>query len=301
MNKKNLSVIKINQQETVDFCPLVSFLSFKRTKSKNYYSTKITESSETARRITFQFNHFSTCKPRHTATVDAAFLSWFIGFVEGDGSFIICQNKVYFDLTQDLRDIGLLYQIKAALGFGKILTRTDKHRNVGVFYVTKKENFIRLAHLFNGNLVTNYKKKQFQMWLEVLNKQYKTSIKNIKSDIPPSFNDGWLSGFIDAEGCFITRVKNCHTSKLGKNVFIDFSITQKQKDILILIRSLFNIESSQNIRFDPSWQGYEFYLSNKKKLVPLINYLNKYALKTKKQADFFSWSKIHKLAMKKST
>jgi hypothetical protein len=53
--------------------------------------------------------------------------------------------------------------------------------------------------------------------------------------------------------------------------------------VLSLIRCLFSIKSDTNIRFDPSWRGYQFYLGNKQKLVPLINYLNKYPLKAKKK------------------
>ena len=302
MTKKYIFITKINQQDTFRQC---SFLVFNPRQDYRFFGT-LRGSSETACKIAFQFSNFMTIKPEHNLDINTAFLIWFIGFVEGDGSFVISHNKVYFDLTQDLKDIHLLYKIKATLGFGKVLTRTSevgtrtgKHRKVGVFYVTGKNNFIRLAHLFNGNLVTSYKKKQFKTWLSVLNKQYSCFIKNIESDIQPSLKDAWLSGFIDAEGWFAARVKSCHTSKLGKNVFIDFSISQKQKDVLILIRSLFSIKSDTNIRFDPSWRGYQFYLGNKKKLVPLINYLNKYPLKTKKNADFLMWSKIHNLSKQK--
>ena len=66
---------------------------------------------------------------------------WFLGLTEGDGSFAVYKNKVYFDLTQDLRDIQLMQDIRTKLGFGTILTRTDKHRNVGVLYLTGKDNF----------------------------------------------------------------------------------------------------------------------------------------------------------------
>jgi hypothetical protein len=300
MTKKYLFITKINQQETTHQCTSSVFNS--QVKGYKFFGT-LRGSPETACRIAFQLSHFMTTKPEHNLRINTVFLTWFIGFVEGDGSFVISHNKVYFDLTQDLKDISLLYQIKATLGFGKILTRTSKiltrsgkHRNVGVFYVTGKDNFIRLAHLFNGNLVTSYKKKQFKTWLSILNKQYSCFIENIESDIQPSFKHGWLSGFIDAEGCFAARVKSCHTSKLGKNVLVDFSIAQKQKDVLISIRCLFSIKSDTNIRFDPSWQGYLFYLGNKKKLVPLINYLNKYPLRTKKNANFLMWSKIHNLS-----
>lgn len=71
--------------------------------------------SETARRTAFQFSHFMTIKPEHNLDINTAFLTWFISFVEGDGSFVISHNKVYFDLTQDLKDINLLYQMKRLL------------------------------------------------------------------------------------------------------------------------------------------------------------------------------------------
>lgn len=280
--KKILLINMVNQQETV---------------TRNYSTVK--DSSETARRLTFQYINYANVQPDHKVHINGIFLTWLIGFVEGDGSFIVSHGKVYFDLTQDLKDTALLYQIKNTLGFGKILTRQDKHRNVGVLYITGKENFIRLAHLFNGNLVTSYKKKQFATWLNVLNKQYNIQILLIKSNIKPVFNNPWLSGFIDAEGCFAARVKHCRTSKLGKNVLIDFSIGQKQPDVLLSIRNLFCIEKQTNIRFDSSWKGYVFHLSNKKRLIQLVKYLKQFPLKTKKYTDFNMWCKIHKLSMKK--
>jgi hypothetical protein len=258
-----------------------------------------TKSSETVRRITFQFDKFMTFKPNHKLIIDKQFLIWFIGFVEGDGSFVISKQKVYFDLTQNLKDINLLYKIKNTLGFGSILTRTDNNRNVGVYYITGKDNFLRLAYLFNGNLITKHKKDQFKIWLNVLNRQYNYPIMFIESTLVPSFENAWLSGFIDAEGYFATRVKNCRTSKRGKNVFIDFAISQKQNDVLILIRGLFNIKNQTNIRYDSSWHGYTFHLSNKKLLIRLIKYLKKFTLKTKKNMDFLIWSKIHNFTINK--
>ena len=82
------------------------------------------------------------------------FLEWFIGFTEG--SFIVSKNKVYFYIT--LYDIQVLYYIKKELGFGKVLIREGENRNVGVFYVSLKENLTKLMHIFNGNLSTHYKK-----------------------------------------------------------------------------------------------------------------------------------------------
>jgi LAGLIDADG endonuclease len=289
---------KVNQQETLAFAVL--------PKAKG--------SSETARRITFQFKNYSEVKPEHKTQLDKHFLEWFIGFVEGLGSFVVSNQKVYFDLTQHIRDIQLLYRIKTALGFGSILTRTSNMetlstfvvntkaeglREVGVYYVTGKSNFRRLVHLFNGNLVSAHKKSQFKAWLTVYNSQYNEKIPYLESFVLPSFENGWLSGFIDAEGRFRARVKDCRTSKLGRNLFVDFFLAQKSKDTLILVKDLFNIKKSENIRYDPSWEGYEFYLSNKKKQVCLVHYLNTYPLKTTKVLDFTIWSKIHNLSIKK--
>ena len=86
------------------------------------------------------------------------------------------KNKVYFDITQSLSDIQVLYYIKKELGFGKVLVREEEHRNVGVFYVSSKENFSKLIHIFNGNLSTNYKKEQFKAWLNTYNEQYNMNI-----------------------------------------------------------------------------------------------------------------------------
>jgi len=130
--------------------------------------------------------------------INTQFLEWFIGFTEGDGSFVIFKNKVYFDVTQSLNDVQVLYYIKKELGFGKVLIRSEKQRNVGVFYVTSEENFLRLINIFNGNLSTNYKKEQFKNGLNVFNNQYKKNILFINRLILPSLNTGWLSGFADA-------------------------------------------------------------------------------------------------------
>ena len=41
--------------------------------------------------------------------------NWVSGFTEGDGSFIMSKNKVYFDITQSISDIQILYYIKKEL------------------------------------------------------------------------------------------------------------------------------------------------------------------------------------------
>jgi hypothetical protein len=122
--------------------------------------------SETARDITFIFNNYLNQKVQHKK-IKKRFLEWFIGFTEGKGSFIVLNNKVYFDISVSIKDIQVLYYIKKELGFGKCVIRRNSthldHDPSGVsFYVTSKENFSRLVSIFNGNLCTVSKKEEFQ-------------------------------------------------------------------------------------------------------------------------------------------
>lgn len=157
----------------------------------------------------------------------------FIGFTEGDGSFIVSKNKVYFDIRPrgSVVDIKILYYIKNELGFGKILKREETERFVGVFYVTGKDNFTRLIHIFNGNIQCPHKKIRSRDLLQTYNLQYGENIEYIDQNIQLNLNNGWLSGFIDAEGYFGVRIKDCKTSKLKKQVFTDFVISQKDKAV----------------------------------------------------------------------
>lgn len=212
---------------------------------------------------------------------------------------MVSKKKVYFDITQNLNSIDVLYKIKKNLGFGSVLIRKEDQCHVGVYYVTGQKNFERLVNLFNGNLVTNHKQDQFKNWLDTYNKQYNQNIFYILNINNPSLQHGWLSGFIDALGCFSARLKPCFTSKSGFNLLVEFSIAQKQDSSLRAIRNLFNIPKDTNLGFDISYSDYRFYLTYKKHLVVLVHYLKIYKLKTKKHIYFLTWSKIHHLVYKK--
>ncbi len=259
-------------------------------------------SSETTRNITYNFDEYSFLIPQHKKKINRQFLEWFIGFTEGDGSFIVSKNKVYFDITQTLSDIQVLYYIKKELGFGKVLIRKEEHRNVGVFYVSSKENFSKLIHIFNGNLSTIYKKEQFKVWLNTYNEQYNMNITFKDQLVKPSLDSGWISGFVDAEGCFYGRVKSCSTSKLRKAPHLTFQVSQKEYDIIKSLRDLFlNTDTSdlKNVRYDKSWDGWTFHCSSFTKIKVVINYLSRYQLKTKKSLSFMKWCKIHDMILKK--
>lgn len=274
-------------------------LLVKRMISRKPSNLYLKGSSETSRKITpFNFKTYELHKPSHIKDLDISFMEWLIGFTEGDGSFIVSKGKVSFDITQSLDDIQVLHKIKDKQGFGNILTRPEPLRNVGFFYVTGKENFIRLAHIFNGNLCSIYKRDQFAKWQEVLNAQYQVNIGLMPSTMEPSLQTSWLSGFIDAEGSLEFRLRDCRTSKQGKAPMITQTIGQKHKEIQSRIRSLF-VRGDKNIRHDPSWNGYQLHLSSFRTLDSPINlannYLSQHNLKTEKIRRYYKWRDFQKL------
>lgn len=308
VNKKEFIIKGVNQQETLLYNIDIDI------------SDK--GSSETTRDITYKFDEYSNLIPQHKNKINKKFLEWFIGFTEGDGSFIISKNKVYFDITQSLNDIQVLHYIKKELGFGKILIINEKDRNVGVFYVTSKENFTRLMTIFNGNISSKSKKEQFKTWLDTYNKQYSMNITFKDRLVKPSLHSGWISGFTDAEGCFYGRVKSCLTSKLKRAPHLTFQISQKEFYIIKILRDIFiNISQPsayicennkkidktevikdlklRNINYDKSWDGWNFHCSSFTKLKLIRNYFSRYELKTKKSLAFKKWCKIHDLVLNK--
>ena len=276
--------------------------SFLKGVNQQETSSEDEGSSETTRDITYEFKEYSYLIPQHKKKVNIQFLQWFIGFTEGDGSFIVSKDKIYFDITQSISDIQVLYYIKKELGFGKILMRKEPHRNVGVFYVSSKENFSRLIHIFNGNISTQYKKEQFKVWLTTYNKQYKMDIPFKDQLVKPSLHSGWISGFVDAEGCFYGRVKSCSTSKLRRAPHLTFQVSQKEFYIIKTLRDIFlNTDSLdlKNINHDISWDGWNFHCSSFTKLKVIRNYFSRYKLKTKKSLSFTKWCKIHDMVLNK--
>jgi Cytochrome b/b6/petB/LAGLIDADG endonuclease len=87
-------------------------------------------------------------KPAGTLSVlqrlNAEDLAWFVGFVEGDGSFSVNKNGKYlkyeFAIELSRVDIQLLHKIKSLLGVGNITTRTRNKIEFGRFKISSKDH-----------------------------------------------------------------------------------------------------------------------------------------------------------------
>ena len=259
----------------------------------------INGTSETACDITFKFNNYLNQKVQHKKKIHKIFLEWFIGFTEGKGTFMMLNNKVYFDISVNIKDIQVLYYIRKELGFGKIIIKKDYvGAPVGAFYVSNYSNFYRLVSLFNGNLCSVNKKQEFKTWLKIFNNQYSKEIIFINRDIKPSLTTGWLSGYIDAVGSFSGREAVENNESKSIIPYLTFYILHKEYYILNVISETLNIKI-KNIKQNKDKDGWILSISSFNKLKQIINYLKRYPLKTKKSLAFTKWCKIYNITLNK--
>jgi hypothetical protein len=118
----------------------------------------------------FHFKEILHWIPQHRKPTQSSteFLSWFLGFTEGDGSFVIdAKNKrLFFTITQ--RDESLLQNIRTELGFG-LICNVNKFPEMKRYTVTHRSQIELLIHFFNGNLFLKKTTTRFSQWLEASN------------------------------------------------------------------------------------------------------------------------------------
>lgn len=274
-------------------------------------------SSETIRKAPlFSFNLFYKYgHAKHVPRIDESFLEWFIGFFEGDGSFSIDSDKIPSNkkrlyLTIGQKEKSIITTIAYTFGFGSV---SSFKRNSNIYWqwrISSKKGLEQIALLFFGNLILFKRQDQFLNWIKLGNKQgifnYDFNIDlNFNSYI--SLNNAWLSGFIDAEGCFYANffIKKL-SNKIIKNKFYQsFSLKQtivneNDKQIFNHILALFESKSKVYIFFPTNKTKYlSIQLNSKKSQELLINYLFNYKLKTIKYISFLRWWRIYLLKTKK--
>ena len=246
-------------------------------------------SSETIRKTTFHFNEYKKHLVSHKKSINQSFLEWFIGFVEGDGSFIVSKNRLFFILNQ--KEEKVLQNIRTNLGFGKVST----YKTLSRFIVADKTNIDRLIHLFNGNLVLTKTNNRFNLWLSERNSCFTKTEDQIeylgKKQVTTFHDSNWLSGFIDAEGCFNVRRKKNLKCKIGFTVDLRFILDQKsEKPVLEKIKSFLqtgNVNRRRSVE-----EMYRLAVSHRQSHAILIHYLQKHPLRTIKKVSYLRFCRI---------
>lgn len=232
-------------------------------KLDNQQETFLKGSSETTRRTTFNIDK----------------LCWLIGFLEGDGSFIKSNDRYFFILTQN--ELIVLYKIKKFLGFGRV----QKHGKYFRYIITVKKDLFYFINLILPFILFNKVILRIKNCINILFFE-KFNINNFNF-----FKNGWLSGFIDSEGCFYIRLVKRLGYVCNYQIRICFFLDQNllKEDMLI-----FNHLQSQlgGYILDRKNDNFRLCLEDDNRINCLINYLKRYPLKShKKSIQYKHWLK----------
>jgi hypothetical protein len=263
----------------------------------NPYTSKagLKSSSETICKISRKFETFN----KHSnKLISNEWLTWFIGFSEGDGAILTTKGKARFVLTQ--KEGTILYHIQEVLGFGTVRQFNGFYR----FIVTDPQSILLLVYIFNGNLVLPYRQKQLGVWIntQLLNtfgsEGLELALLNNPIIMKPNLSDAWLSGFTDADGCFNIAIQPRHNTVTGYRVSLRFLLDQKNAEsILLHIRDLFKF-GQVFVRGDTNGV-YRYNNNSFKGLLPVRDYFLAFPLKTKKAESFKHWVEVFTMILNK--
>lgn len=232
-------------------------------KLDNQQETCNKGSSETIRRTTYNLDK----------------LYWFIGFLEGDGSFIKSNDRLFFILTQN--ELIVLHKIKKFLGFGRV----QKHGNYFRYIITIRKDFFYFLNLILSYILFNHVLLRIQNCVNLLFFE-RLNINNFNF-----LNNAWLSGFIDAEGCFYIRLLKRSNYICGYQIRLCFFLDQtlSNEDLIIFKRLQSQLGGYV---YDRKNNNFRFTLENDLDICKLINYLKRYPLRShKKSIQYKKWLK----------
>ena len=216
---------------------------------------------------------------------------WLCGFSEGDGSW----NAANCSFIINQKESSVLYKIKKLVGYGSVngpyfaLDGSRYYR----YYVGSLRGTAILINIFNGELVLDKCRNSFSNYVAGYNiiagrtTNKALPIKVINKGKIPSFKSGWLSGFIDAEGCFNAyyRYNNCKVSRIG----VRFALGQSYANYtMAYITGLFDGTCSDYKKSSHT----RLWIEKRKEKRRLINYLDNYPLRSNKVIAYSKWKKI---------
>ena len=103
-------------------------------------------------------------------------------------------------------------------------------------------------------------------------------------------NPFWVVGFVDGEGCFYVRINRNRTMKTGYQVLPEFRIVQHERDVQVLyaLKKFFGCGVVCRNHDD----RYELRIRKLDCLKRVVEFFEKYPLKTKKNIDFKKFRRI---------
>lgn len=202
------------------------------------------------------------------------FAEWLGGLIDGDGCFLL-SKKGYasLEIVVELRDQRCLYEIKQKFGGRVQLRAGDNHLRYRLHH---KEGLLKIIAALKGQIRNPTR-------LHQLNKIcVKYNLPLVYAE-PLSYNNGWLSGFFDADG-------SIYINTLSDQLFITAS--QKNKLLLDPLKELYGGE----IYTQRSAQAFKWIVYRKDEVQFLLeNYFKHYPSRTAKNGRIKLTKKYYEL------
>jgi hypothetical protein len=223
------------------------------------------------------------------------FLTWLIGFTEGDGSFIVNnRGDLAFVITKSQCDIQTLEFIKETLGFGKVISQSQITSR---FVCQSKLEIQLIIYLFNGNLVFPSRQKSFEKFIDGFNiwcskgrikLNQITFIPSGAATILPDLTNSWLAGFTDSEGCFTVSILS--NSEAFRFRFI---LTQKGEINIPILNHLVTLFKGGRVEPHSVKNVYEYRINGLKACSNVFNYFDEFNLYSKKAVSYALWKQLY--------
>lgn len=195
--------------------------------------------------------------------INIKYIQWLAGLIDGDGCFLL-SKKGYasLEITMDSRDEKALRAIQNVYG-GSIKLRSGV--NALRYRLHDKKGLLKLISDVNGHIRNPIRQVQLHSICLKYNIGFIYHTTWIKED-------GWLSGFFDADGTITINVTNLQLS---------ISIGQKSSVILKPLIELYG----GYVYIDRSGQGsFKWYVTKREDILQLIEYFKKYPSRSAKNS-----------------
>ena len=237
--------------------------------------------------------------------------SYLAGLFEGDGhiwiqnsnNIFIKRHNPRFCITFHIKDAPLAIKLLNIIEYGHIAYRPKN--NACVLIVSAVKGLVKITNLINGEVRTP-KINQIHLLIDWLNKNHNLNISKFAIKSGSLDKDGWLAGFIDANGSFSIQHTKIENGALKNKISCRLRIEQRMLDpitnisyysILLHISNFLGCSLLTRKQLATSREYYTITASSKKSLSIITSYLNAFPLLSSKYLYYKDWKVAAELFM----
>ena len=178
----------------------------------------------------------------------------------------------------------MAYKIKKWIGYGNVYK--IKGKKAIRYDIRKKEGIKKVMELINGRLRKRSKVNQLNR-----NKEYLERVLPVRED--KEFDNKWLAGFTDADGCFYIGLAESKSHKIGKSLRLEFTL--KQKGEMELLNNVKEYLKGGNVSEYKSQDIGCYKSTGSITAYRVIRYFDEYKLESSKYVSYIKFRNVYRM------